>query len=289
VSPSGRALALCFGTFGLLNLGGTGNLWWIDVRPLPGWLLAAPAAALVLGALLPRRAGPSAKIAAALLAAVALANAARVRALGLESRAPFPVSLAVAAALLLVLLPPRARFPRLAFAATVAAFVAAFPLAQVFGYGLTSYARKADAIVVFGARCYADGKPSQSLEDRVRTGCRLWREGLAPVVVMSGGAGDGPVHETEAMRDLALRLGVPEAAIRLDPLGTNTRETVRRSPLGRILAVSHFYHLPRIQQAYRSAGRTAYTVPAEEAYRVRQTPYLVAREALAFWWYWMRG
>jgi hypothetical protein len=289
LSASGRALALCFGAFGLRNLGGAENLWWIDVRPLPGWILAPPAAALVAGAFLPRRMGRAAKVAAAVLAAVALANALRWPALGLESRALFPFSLLVAAALLLVLLPPRARHPRLAFAATAALFLAAFPLLQVHCYGLTSYARPADAIVVFGARCYADGRPSQSLEDRVRTGCRLYREGLAPLVVMSGGAGDGAVHETEAMRDLALGLGVPAEAIRLDRLGTSTRETVRRSPRGRILAVSHFYHLPRIQLAYRTAGRVAYTVPAEEARAIRQTPWLVAREAPAFWWYYAHG
>lgn len=291
MSPSGRALALCFGTFALLGLAGAGaeNLWWIDVRPLPAWVLALPAGALVAGALRPRRMGHAAKLAALALAAVALANAARVAALGLETRALAPASLAVAAALLLVPLPPRARRPRLAFVATAAAFAVALPLLQVHCYGLTSYARPADAIVVFGARCYADGRPSRSLEDRVRTACRLYREGLAPLVVMSGGPGDGPVHETEAMRDLAIGLGVPAAAIRLDAEGTSTRETVRHTPAGRVLAVSHFYHLPRIQLAYRSAGRTAYTVPAEESRAIRQTPWLVAREAAAFWWYYLRS
>ena len=33
----------------------------------------------------------------------------------------------------------------------------------------------------------------------------------------------------------------------------------------------------------------AYTVPAEEAYTVRQTPYLVAREVAGFWWYYLRS
>ena len=40
--------------------------------------------------------------------------------------------------------------------------------------------------------------------------------------------------------------------------------------------------------AYRSAGRTAYTVPAEQSGPVRQTPYLVLREVAAFWWYYLR-
>ena len=91
------------------------------------------------------------------------------------------------------------------------------------------------------------------------------------------------------MRDLALTLGVPAHAIALDRDGLDTHASVRHTGPGRVLAVSHFYHLPRIQLAYRRAGRTAFTVPADEAYTISQTPRLVVREIAAFWFYWARG
>jgi hypothetical protein len=72
-----------------------------------------------------------------------------------------------------------------------------FPLAQMLFFGNTDYRRPADAVVVFGARTYKDGRLSDALEDRVRTACELYRIGLARRLVLSGGPGDGAVHETE--------------------------------------------------------------------------------------------
>jgi vancomycin permeability regulator SanA len=181
------------------------------------------------------------------------------------------------------------RHPRLAAAATVALLGIGLPLSQTWFFGKTDYRREADAIVIFGARVYADGRPSDSLADRVRTGVELYHGGLAPRIVMSGGPGEGATHETEAMRDLAIELGVPADAIELDRGGLDTRSTVANTRAPRVLAVSHHWHLPRIKMAYRQAGRTAYTVPARESYVIRQTPYLMAREVAAFWWYWARG
>ena len=193
-------------------------------------------------------------------------------------------------------LPPPCR--RLTFAATVAACAVALPLAQMLFFGKTDYRRRADAVVVFGARAYADGRPSQALADRVRTACRLYHDGYAGRLIFSGGPGDGPVDEPEAMRRLAVRLGVPDAAITLDPRGLNTDATVRntdavlrRAGARRVLAVSHAYHLPRVKMAYRRAGWDVYhvyTVPAEETRPLTQMPYLVAREVAAVWAYYLR-
>ena len=166
----------------------------------------------------------------------------------------------------------------------------AFPLAQFLCFGKSDYRRPADAAVVFGARTYADGRPSTALFDRVATAVELYHEGLAPKLVMSGGPGDGATHEVEAMRDLAIQLGVPEEAIELDYDGWSTADTVANTgDERRLLAVSHWFHLPRIKMAYQREGCEVFTVPAKEAYILSQTPYLVARETAAFWVYWLRG
>jgi vancomycin permeability regulator SanA len=180
----------------------------------------------------------------------------------------------------------------------LAAFVVClilFPLAQIICFGNTDYRRPADVAVVFGARTYADGRPSDALADRVRTACQLYRDGLVKKLIFSGGPGDGAVHETEAMRHLAVRLGVKAEDILIDTAGLNTQATVKNteaifSQLGahRILVVSHFYHLPRIKMAYLREGWDVYTVPAKESYYMRQTPYMMAREVAAMWVYYLR-
>lgn len=172
--------------------------------------------------------------------------------------------------------------------------VVALPLCQMFFFGKSDYRRSADAIVVLGARAYADGRLSDALRDRMQTAVELYREGRAPRLIVSGGPGDGAIHETEAMRDYAVTNGVPLAAIELDRNGVNTEETaqyvgtlVRERSLKSVLAVSHAYHLPRVKMTFERSGVCAYTVPAAERYTLRKMPYLVAREVAALWVYYL--
>ncbi|HVR73974.1 MAG TPA: YdcF family protein, partial [Planctomycetota bacterium] len=215
---------------------------------------------------------------------------------------PVPLSLLVSAALLVVLIALGDKAPlamtrreALAGAAFLGACLVGFPLAQMYCFGKTDYRRPADAVVVLGARTYADGRPSDALADRVRTGVQVFLDGLAGTLVFSGGPGDGQVHETEAMRRMALDLGVPEKAIVLDPGGLNTRETVTNTArlfpgLGcrRILVVSHFYHLPRIKMSYQREGIEVFTVPAKESYFLTWMPFYLLREVAALWVYYLR-
>jgi vancomycin permeability regulator SanA len=169
-----------------------------------------------------------------------------------------------------------------------------FPLAQMLFFGYTDYRRPADAIVVFGARTYATGKASQALADRVNTACDLYQQGLAPVLVFSGGPGDGDVSEPEAMQALAIARGIPGSAIVCDCMGLNTHATVdhvaelaHARGYRSVMAVSHFYHLPRVKLAFDRAGIEAFTVPARETWPLVQMPKLIAREVPALWEYYL--
>jgi vancomycin permeability regulator SanA len=163
-------------------------------------------------------------------------------------------------------------------------------------FGMTDYRRPAEVAVVFGARVRASGRPSEAVTDRVLTACALYRAGLVQTLLMSGGPGDGAIHETEAMRTVAIAHGVPARAIWLDRHGLDTQATVRQTValcqargVQRILAVSHFYHLPRVKLTYRRAGWDVATVPADErgAY-MRKLPLFMAREVVALWGYYLR-
>jgi len=215
---------------------------------------------------------------------------------------PIPLSLFVACALGLVLKSVwRQDFKPLDHrdwffgAGAFLACVIGFPVLQALCFGKTDYRRPADAAIVFGARAYVDGRPSDALADRVRTACQLYRDGTVRRLIFSGGPGDGATHETEAMQRMALHLGVSASDILVDVKGLNTAATVEntkdiftRIRAKRILAVSHFYHLPRIKMAYQRAGWDVYTVPARETYFLREIPYMVAREVAAFWAYYLQ-
>lgn len=283
-------------------------LWWVDLRLLPDWLADTLVAALALSLLawsVRRHCESPWRI--ALLALLALFTLAMLgnasvfwwlQAHGrIHAAFPLPLSLLFAAGLLFVGWHVRRNSPsahRLAQALACGLCVLIFPLLQVVGFGKTDYRRPAQAAVVFGARAYADGRPSDALADRVRTACQLYQQGLVRRLIFSGGPGDGPVHETESMRRMALRLGVPDAAITRDEGGLNTAATVRntRSMLTSqsTIAVSEFYHVPRIKLAFQRAGLDVRTVPAQPAHWARAWPLKsMAREVPAFWLYYARA
>ena len=115
---------------------------------------------------------------------------------------------------------------RLAVAAAAMAVALAFPVAQIGFFGTTDYRRPADAAVVFGARVYASGEPSPLLADRIATSVDLYRSGLVPVLLMSGGDGADGFNEAMVMRDRAIAAGVDPAAILVDRAGNTTEATV---------------------------------------------------------------
>ena len=315
-----RSFALFFGLFTLVNLVGElwfhrtdANLWWIDIRFLPALiervtLFVSAVLLLMFAILLPMRRWRriSTTFAAGLLALVAALNAAQFYVLvtkgAIASGLPIAFSLFVAAALSLVALcairqvtTPAPRFQLARLMLFTLLWAGMFPFLQTLCFGKTDYRRAADVAVVFGARAYANGQPSDALADRVRTACDLYKQGMVRKLIFSGGPGDGPISEAEAMRRMAISLGVDDRDMILDAEGLNTESTVRNSiricnglDAKRVLAVSHFYHLPRIKMAYQKSGREVYTVPARERYFLRQTPYSVAREVVAFWAYYFR-
>lgn len=316
-----RILASFLGGFTLLNMVGArfardfdATIWWIDLRPLPdvlGKILLAIAAVgwLVFGLnkLLPKQSrGILIGTTGVLLAAVVV-NVCTFYWLvahgTIRAGVPLPLSLLIAAVLGVILFGicktdeavARPPLKPVFVAGGCVACLLIFALAQMFCFGKTDYTRPADAAVVFGARTYADGRASTALADRVRTACELYRAGVVPKLIFSGGPGDGSVHEVEAMRAMALKMGVGAKDIVLDYGGVNTQTTVRDvGPIldqlraRRVLAISHFYHLPRVKMCFQRGHREVFTVPARESYTVTQMPYNIARETLAFWAYYLR-
>ncbi len=320
-----RGAALFLALFTLVGLIGEARggatdiaLWFVDVRDLPR---SVQLLLLVLlgGALLtwvsqraPRAAiRRAAAVACLVFAALALRDVVRFGdavATGLVRPAmPIPLSAPIVAALALGAIwiwrdrgvgsehPARVRLGVLVAAVLAAT---AFPILQIGFFGTTDYRRPADAAVVFGARVYASGVPSPLLADRIATAVELYRSGLVPVLVMSGGQGADGYNEATVMREVAIAAGVDPSAVLVDDTGVTTEATVAHAialvadptlPSPRIIAVSQAYHLPRIQLAFSGAGIDVLTVPAVDPMPIGEMPLLVVREVPAFWLYYLRA
>jgi len=151
-----------------------------------------------------------------------------------------------------------AAFGLFATLATLAA-CASVPAPQVLG--------PADAIVVLGNRppVNEDGTVRFETRTRVEAGVRVYERGLAPVVLMAGGPAPSGHIEAEVMRDLAIELGVPPEAIRIEPRSTDTIENARFGVAAlcagqpepcrpKIILVTSPYHLRRAEHLFECAG-----------------------------------
>jgi uncharacterized SAM-binding protein YcdF (DUF218 family) len=130
---------------------------------------------------------------------------------------------------------------------------------------------KADCILVFGAAEYY-GKPSPVFRARLDHAYRLFREGMAPFIITTGGAGDPKYSEGEVGRDYLLSLGVPEADLIAETQADNTDEStqraaviMRRNGFDSVLLVSDAYHMFRAKRMMQRQGFTAYISPRPES------------------------
>lgn len=125
--------------------------------------------------------------------------------------------------------------------------------------GQRDQARAADAIVVLGAAAY-HVRPSPVFAERIRHGVDLYRRGFAPVLIFTGGYGDGARYsEAEVAARFARREGVPDSAILIETLSRTTRENLeqaaalmRQRELRQAILVSDPLHMAR---ALRQSGQ----------------------------------
>jgi len=147
-------------------------------------------------------------------------------------------------------------------------------------------ARLADAIVVFGAAQY-NGAPSPVLQARLDHAFDLEEQGLAPLVITTGGPG-GDLHFTEADvgRDYLIQKGMAEAMILGENRGETTLQSVgavvrmlRSQRKNTCLVVSDGFHLYRIKLMFGAQGITAYGCPAPRS-PIENDPFLRTMHSL---------
>lgn len=149
--------------------------------------------------------------------------------------------------------------------------------------------RPAQAIVVLGAAQY-DGRPSPVLQARLDHAVALYREGIAPLIVVTGSNRPGDrVTEASASAAYLHANGIPDDAIRREVQGTNTydqiaasRRLLRQEGLSTVVLVSDPLHSHRLALTARETGLDASISPRPvQAVSVPDQIRLALRETVA--------
>jgi len=123
---------------------------------------------------------------------------------------------------------------------------------------------KADVIVVLGAAQY-DGRPSPVLKARLDHAVQLYKDGMAPRLLFTGGRREGDaVSEAITGQRYSVKQGVPASAIMLEGTSRTTLASIRGTALmlrtdttkqaPRVLLVSDPFHMLRLTVLARLYG-----------------------------------
>jgi len=160
---------------------------------------------------------------------------------------------------------------RTAGVVTVAALVyLTVTFVQVWQASRRDDARPADAIIVLGAAQY-DGEPSPVLARRLDRAAELFDEGLAPLIVVTGGRQPGDrFTEAEASAIYLQERGIPGGAIEREVQGESSWESLaaaarflRAGGVTDVVLVSDPYHAMRIDGIAAELGLDAVVSPAD--------------------------
>jgi uncharacterized SAM-binding protein YcdF (DUF218 family) len=152
------------------------------------------------------------------------------------------------------------------------------------GPGLRAYDERAEVIVVLGGGTRAPAYPRLYSEvneagDRLLYAARLYRRGVAPLILLSGGnarvAGEPGPTDAESMADVLVDIGIPREALVLEATSRNTRENavetrriLQDRGIDRIVLVTSASHMPRACSVFQKLGFDV--IPAPTDFHVSQ-------------------
>lgn len=151
-------------------------------------------------------------------------------------------------------------------------------------------AQPADVIVVLGAAEYR-GRPSPVLGARLNHALFLYRKGLAPRILTTGGSGGDPTFtEGEVARTYLSKHDIPSEAVIVESEGESTVESIagaaeimRRMNLKSCIVVSDGYHIYRVKKMLEFQGISVYGSPRpSEPHDDWREDWVYFRQAVAY-------
>ena len=160
----------------------------------------------------------------------------------------------------------------LVFVAVAAPLLVVSLVVAIYWQARADQTRPVDAIVVMGTAQF-NGRPGPVLRARLDRALEAYRQGVAPLVVVTGGRRPGDEFpEAEAARDYLLERGVPAEAILLENEGGNSWRSLqgvaallRERGLSEVLLVSDGFHLFRVKLMARDLGLSAHATAATDS------------------------
>jgi uncharacterized SAM-binding protein YcdF (DUF218 family) len=148
--------------------------------------------------------------------------------------------------------------------------VAGYATFRVVAQGQRDEQRPADAIVVMGAAQY-NGRPSPVFAARLDHAVELYRAGIAPRLIVTGGKADGDrTTEAASARAYAIDHGVPAEMILVEDQSRTTLESIRAvggvlraNGLEDAVFVSDRPHMLRVLRMAADDGITAWGSPTQ--------------------------
>lgn len=143
---------------------------------------------------------------------------------------------------------------------------------QVWWAARHDHARPSEAIIVLGAAQY-DGRPTAVFKARLDHAAELYHEGIAPVIVVTGGKQIGDrFTEASSGADYLHGKGVPDSAILRETTGRSSWESLSASArvledrgIDRVVLVSDPFHALRIEAIAGELGLDAVTSPTDSS------------------------
>lgn len=156
----------------------------------------------------------------------------------------------------------------LAFVGVMAICYSAGLLLLIYAQSAQDEATPVDAIVVLGTAQW-NGRPSPVLRARLDHAITLYEQGLAPLLVTTGGKGRDPrFSEGGVGQAYAAARGVPAPAILAEEEGETSWESLRNvaamlhaRELRRIVVVSDPFHMMRLKLMARELGLEPFASP----------------------------
>lgn len=145
-------------------------------------------------------------------------------------------------------------------------------------------ALEAECILVLGAGITDKETPSPMLKDRLDAGIALYKEGVAPKLLLSGDNGQLEHNEIHVMLKYAKDAGVPEEDIFCDHAGFSTYDSMHRASsifgVETAVVVTQKYHQYRALYVGEKLGLDVWGVASDQEKYAGQS-YRELREILA--------
>ena len=167
--------------------------------------------------------------------------------------------------------------------------------ALIVADGLSDDIHAADVAIVPGNTVENDGRPSARLRARLDQVVTLYRPGLFPDVIVSGGVGREGFDEAEVMKRYLVENGVPASHIYVDSGGATTYLTAKNASRmmkengwQSALVVSQYFHISRMRLALKRSGVTPVFSAHAQYFELRDV-YSIAREVIGYGAYLLRA